>query len=1107
MRGYTDSLNAVRERLDRAAADQDPGSVLGDHAVADAGELAALAGPSADPDAAYVLGMFGWFRFEALADDAGRGWLIAATLFMVRVFAADPDAVPEPLVPWYQQAGSAEIDSAAGEAAGRAGDLFSAYPAAGQVSLLWEAVLLFRAAATATPAGHLDRAANLSGLGGALQKLAERTGDTSLLESAICAQRDAVAAAPPGHPGRPAVLANLGAALQKLAERTGATDPLREAVQACQDAVAAAPPGDRDRPVCLTNLGNALHILGRSTGDTRTLREAAGACRDAVSATPAGDPGQAGRLSNLGAVLESLFELTGSTTALQEAADSLRAAVAATPDGHPDRAGYLSNLGAVLQQLFDRTMETSYLAEAVRNHQEAADATPAGHPDKSRRLANLGTALRALAERTTDLTMLAEAATTQRDAVAATPGDHPDRGRYLSNLGNVLQVLAERTADPALLDEAVSTHRDAVAAAPAGHPDRAANLANLGGALQIQARLTRDPSAQGIMLGEAVQAGRDAIEVTPTGQREHAMYLDNLGNALQELSAATGDAGALGEAGRCFAEAAQDVNAPAAVRISVYRGLARLPGQAGMPAGEMLAAMETATQLLPQVAPPSLVRADRQYSLGRLASLAGLAAAAAVAAGNPGRAVELLEQTRGILAAGTIDARSSDLAALRRRNPGLAQAFQDLRARIDTLDHPGDPAAQAPDFIGDWPDPAQGRRDAQTDWQQLLARIRAISGFASFLQAPDLHRLAAQARSGPIIFPYTSPARCGALVLTGDPSAPAQAVPLTGLSEQDAVRQANRLLRARRDALGEETSRAERRAANEEICDVLAWMWDTITGPVMASLRLTGPPADGQPWPRVWWCPVGILAYLPLHAAGHHHDITAARPDPRAVLDRAVSSYTTTIRGLTYARAQQPDTHGDATLIIAAPAVPGTRNLDGVTAEAAMVTDLIPSAYLLPNPTAEAVLDALPRYPVAHFACHGYADWADPAASRLILPGSQPQTLTVADISALHLTSSLAYLSACDTTVTSPNLADEAIHITGAFHLAGYPHVIGTLWPLDDTTAETLARDIYRQLTNNGSISPDARNAAHALHHATRALRNQHPDRPALWAAHTHTGA
>jgi len=53
----------------------------------------------------------------------------------------------------------------------------------------------------------------------------------------------------------------------------------------------------------------------------------------------------------------------------------------------------------------------------------------------------------------------------------------------------------------------------------------------------------------------------------------------------------------------------------------------------------------------------------------------------------------------------------------------------------------------------------------------------------------------------------------------------------------------------------------------------------------------------------------------------------------------------------------------------------------------------------------------------------------------------------VAAISRLRLPGVLAYLSACSTAVTGPELADESVHIVSAFQLAGYQHVIGTLWP------------------------------------------------------------
>jgi hypothetical protein len=1099
LRSRDEALAAVRERLERTAADQDPQPVLGDQALADAGALASAADPAQDFDAAEALGTFCWFRFSAQGQESGQDDLTAAACFFGPVFAADPAAVPEPLRPLYTQPGDTFDPGAAGA---RARALFRVHEETGELPLLWEAIMFFRAAAVATPAGDLGQAGDLSGLGGALQRVAEQTGDTGLAEKAVSVQRAALAAAPEGHPDRAAVLGHLGAALQKLAERTGTSAPLREAVRICRAGVAAAPPGDPYHALCLCNLGNALCGLAGHTGNLGPLEQAVAAHRAAVRGTSAGDSLRPGRLANLGTSLENLFERTGRLAPLREAAEAIAAAAGAVPPGHRARAGYLSNLGAVQQRLFDRTMDTTWLDDAVRTHRAALTATSGDDPDRGRRLSNLGTALRTLALRTRNLSLLTEAVRAHRAAVAAAPADDPNLARYLSNLGLAQQSLAELTGDPGILGQAVQTHRAAVAAAPAGHPDHPATLASLAGALQLQASRLAEARARADALAEAVRAGRAAVAGIPAGHPDRAMYLDNLGTALRALSQQTGDASALAEAGRCLARAAGDEAAPAAVRVSAYRGLARLPGRGGQSAKQALQAMETAAALLPQVAPHALTPADRQYSLSRLASIAGLAAAAAVSAGHPGRAVELLEQTRGILAGVTLDARSGDLAQLRRQAPRLAREFEDLRARIDSPGHPdhvtGRPGAPAGPQTR-----ARLRRDTGAAWDGLLSRIRAVSGFETFLRAPGLDQLAAQAQPGPVIIPYTSPSRCDALILTGDPARPVRVVPLTGLTEDDAARQASRLLRARQAATSNDASLRERSAANGEILQVLGWLWDTVTGPVLTSLRHTRTPAAGQAWPRVWWCPVGILGYLPLHAAGHHGDAPPAR---RTVPDRVVSSYTTTIRGLAYARSQQPAAPGGATLIIAAPAAAGAPSLGGVTREAGVLTHLIPGARLLAGPTREKILRRLARYPLAHFACHGCADWADPAASWLAVPSTGDRRLTVADISALNLTGSLAYLSACDTTVTSPALADEAVHITGAFHLAGYAHVIGTLWPIDDSTGSDLACGFYRRLTGGGATPPEPGSAAHALHQVTRELRDQYPGQPALWAAHTHTG-
>jgi CHAT domain-containing protein len=74
--------------------------------------------------------------------------------------------------------------------------------------------------------------------------------------------------------------------------------------------------------------------------------------------------------------------------------------------------------------------------------------------------------------------------------------------------------------------------------------------------------------------------------------------------------------------------------------------------------------------------------------------------------------------------------------------------------------------------------------------------------------------------------------------------------------------------------------------------------------------------------------------------------------------------------------------------------------------------------------------------------------------------------------------------------------------MAAAFQLAGYRHVIATLWPIGDRSAVQLADDIYRMLSAERTID----DAAAALHTATRRLRAIYAGRPSTWAAHIHNG-
>jgi CHAT domain-containing protein len=149
----------------------------------------------------------------------------------------------------------------------------------------------------------------------------------------------------------------------------------------------------------------------------------------------------------------------------------------------------------------------------------------------------------------------------------------------------------------------------------------------------------------------------------------------------------------------------------------------------------------------------------------------------------------------------------------------------------------------------------------------------------------------------------------------------------------------------------------------------------------------------------------------------------------------------------------------------------------------------------------EAVVAALGEARWAHFACHGNSDLADPSSSHLVLADHQTQPLTVVDLARLRMdTAELAFLSACSTARPGIRLADEAIHLAAAFQLAGYRHVIGTLWPIGDQHAVDIADGIYTAIGTTGEV-------ATAVHIATRHMRDRWLDQPSIWGSHIHVGA
>jgi len=193
-------------------------------------------------------------------------------------------------------------------------------------------------------------------------------------------------------------------------------------------------------------------------------------------------------------------------------------------------------------------------------------------------------------------------------------------------------------------------------------------------------------------------------------------------------------------------------------------------------------------------------------------------------------------------------------------------------------------------------------------------------------------------------------------------------------------------------------------------------------------------------------------------------------------------------------------------LIVTMPTTPGESPL-GVSEEAGQITHSLrnfSAVETLERPTAERVLQALPRYHIAHFACHGVSS-INPADSHLLLLKARTEEvdkLRVKDIAALKLPAAwLAYLSACSTANTdSQKLLDEGTHIVSSFHIAGFVHVIGTLWPSQDQACQEMAANFYSMLSQRDNVAVSYRTAI-------MRLMKQKPLQPLYWAPFIHFGA
>ncbi len=818
------------------------------------------------------------------------------------------------------------------------------------------------------------------------------------------------------------------------------------------------------------------------TGDVVALDDGVEQLRTAVVAS-AGDPRRTEYAANLVMALRGRYQRRGEPADLDAAIDAGREAARSERTDDPRRGGLLSQLCSALRLRYDHFGDSDDLEEAVSVGRDGVGAAASRHrEDYVRCLTELGAAFRSRYDRTGELDDLDGAIEQLELARAVTLAvDRPYvRVAHLTELCALLVQRHGRVRRLADLDRAVAIGRNAAAGVPAGYRLYETAQSNLAQALRDRYEVRRDTAD----LHEAIDCAQRAVTGAAVNDPGRASHLIGLAQTLHARHRLDRDQRDIEQA---LAMAREATASPLTDPITRMRaGLVwSHVAASGAAYAEAVEAFEAVIEFLPQVASQELRRADQEFLLGRWAGTAATAAACAIAGGYPAAtAVRFLEQGRGVLLSRALDA-NIDLALLHERHPELAQEFERLRRQLGSMY----------EYYEDRPERELERRTRRTlvaDWNRLMRKIRTHEGFGKFARLPTFDDVLLAARHGPVVFLNVSTLRSDAILL--DHRLGVRTLPLPDVTP-NAVREQTRTLH---EALQPETMLDL--GQQQRFAEVLAWLWDAMIERVLNELGI-GPPAPGQDLPRIWWIPTGPLAVMPIHAAGRHDTRTSAAQN---LLDRAVSSYTPTLRALIHARRRPTVSARSRPLVVSMGQTPGAPALPSAATEAEVVRRLFPGTRVLTDEhaTRAQVLAELPGRSWAHFACHAVVDTGSPSLGRLLLHDHHRHPLTVLDLSRLNLQNAeLAYLSACDT-ATSPDdrLFDEAIHLASSFQLAGFAHVIATLWPLYDGIAAGFAEPVYRRLATR--VEPDA-----AVHDAVCELREKYPNLTSVWAGLIHVGS
>ncbi|KAG9224478.1 hypothetical protein CCMSSC00406_0007671 [Pleurotus cornucopiae] len=1020
-----------------------------------------------------------------------------------------------------------------------------AYESTGQLSDLNNCINNMSKAVTLMSDELANKSLYLSKLGSFLTRKFERFGNVSDIQKAISHCESAVKMGDESESSWPVLLERLATALVSRYDAFEQFHDLQDGLKTYAKALNAVLDDDPERTAHLSNLGGAYRRQFQACGDIKDMQTSLSLLKEATASTPDEHSSKPYYLIQLGLAYSVCYESSGIIEDIDNSISCHQQALSLVPDEHTNRGMHFNNLGNSYLHRFERLWNVDDIELSIQAHKEAVACTPEHHANRALHLYGLGNVLYsryyyhydgithrgAIEDLHTAIELLQE-------ALILTPPEGSNRGMYQGTLGCIFQTLFETSDDIHDLKNAIQANQEAVEHTDKDNPRRHLQVCYL--ALSYHSKYEK--LKQLSSLHAAISCYNEAIQSAPNGHPSISFYLMKLGYAWETVWRSSPD-NVTAEIPSSMVKALESMQLEEDLKHWMQSKQEDMPylhalqaycagafATVGKPSHRYGAAYRLANMLKPYSKSLSLLGyksvlhilpehiwlgqsvTERLKQIPDLDQIQTEAATAAINAGEFGSALEWLEQGRSIVWSQKLQLQTS-LDNLHAAHPELASKLSKVAKEIEVI-------SSLLDFNGTasqnnrLDDKGQQYRKLVAKWESLLQGARALPSFESLLQPKSVNDLFGAARNTDVVFISLYKGECHALVIR-KASHSIGHLHLDKLTESKATAWCTVLPQFIPKARGSmQNQDIERHAKFKRIVvkrlnafeEMLAALWFDLAKPILEYLGYytATKPVESSTLPHITWCTTGLLAFLPLHAAGCYD--TSLGPCGK-LHDYAVSSYTPSLSALL--RSHPEGSRLSSIFAVSQTNTPGQIPLPNAGME---VDELIAisSRYGVDvqrldgeEATVESVLDTISKHTWIHLACHAVQDTTNPLQSGFYL---QDGKLTLSNIMKQQFKHGrIAFLSACQTGSGDQNLPEEAMHLAAGIQVSGFPTVFATMWSIKDADAPVVASVVYKAMMEG--MKDAEMKPAYALHQAVSQLQAKRGEKDFLsWAPFIHVG-